>query len=103
MAFAQAFAETANRTVTNEARFRKKGGGQRGKLPNLEARVVVYLELYEELSAANVSRITVRIKSAEHLPANSQSVAEAEKSVGNTRLPARPMRRRFSGQIEESS
>jgi len=45
MAFAEAFAETAHRTVRNETRFRKKGGGQRGKLPSLEARVVVYLEL----------------------------------------------------------
>ena len=34
-AFAEAFAETAQRTVTNEVRFRKKGGGQRGKLDNL--------------------------------------------------------------------
>ncbi|MDQ3087911.1 MAG: hypothetical protein M3Q78_04860 [Acidobacteriota bacterium] len=46
MAFAEAFAETAHRTVRNETRFRKKGGGQRGKLPSLEARVVVYLEWF---------------------------------------------------------
>ncbi len=46
MAFAEAFAETAHRTVRNETRFRKKGGGQRGQLPSLEARVVVYLELH---------------------------------------------------------
>jgi hypothetical protein len=43
MAFAQAFAETANRTVTNEARFRKKGGGQLGKLPALEDKLMFIL------------------------------------------------------------
>jgi hypothetical protein len=43
IAFAEAFAETAHRTVTNEARFRKKGGGQRGKLPNLEAKLLFIL------------------------------------------------------------
>ena len=43
IAFAQAFAETANRTVTNEARFRKKGGGQLGKLPNIEAKLLFIL------------------------------------------------------------
>ncbi len=43
MAFAEAFAETAHRTVTDEARFRKKGGGQRGKLPNLEAKLLFIL------------------------------------------------------------
>jgi hypothetical protein len=43
MAFSQAFAETAHRTVTNEARFRKKGGGQRGKLPTLEAKLLFIL------------------------------------------------------------
>ena len=40
MAFAEAFAETAHRTVTDEARFRKKGGGQRGKLPSLAAKLL---------------------------------------------------------------
>lgn len=43
MAFGQAFAETAHRTVTNEARFRKKGGGQYGKLPTLEAKLLFIL------------------------------------------------------------
>jgi Helix-turn-helix of DDE superfamily endonuclease len=43
MAFGQAFAETAHRTVTNEARFRKKGGGQHGKLPTLEAKLLFIL------------------------------------------------------------
>ncbi len=38
MAFAEAFAETAQRTVTGECRFRRKGGGQHGKLPHLEVR-----------------------------------------------------------------
>lgn len=43
MAFAQAFAETAHRTVTNEGRFRKKGGGQRGKLRSLEDKLLFIL------------------------------------------------------------
>ena len=43
MAFAQAFAETAQRTVTNEERLRKKGGGQLGKLPCLEAKLLFIL------------------------------------------------------------
>lgn len=43
IAFAEAFAETAHRTVTNEVRFRKKGGGQRGKLPSLEAKLLFIL------------------------------------------------------------
>jgi hypothetical protein len=43
IAFAEAFAETAHRTVTNEARFRKKGGGQHGKLPSLEAKLLFIL------------------------------------------------------------
>ena len=43
MAFAQAIAETAHRTVTNEARFRKKGGGQLGKLPSLEDKLLFIL------------------------------------------------------------
>ena len=34
-AFAEAFAEMAHRTAEDEARFRKKGGGQRGKLLSL--------------------------------------------------------------------
>ena len=43
MAFAEAFAETAHRTVTNEARFRKKGGGQRGKLACLVDKLLFIL------------------------------------------------------------
>lgn len=43
MAFAQAFEETAHRTVTNEARLRKKGGGQLGKLSNLEDKLLFIL------------------------------------------------------------
>ncbi len=43
IAFAEAFAETAHRTVTNEFRFRQKGGGQRGKLPNLEDKLLFIL------------------------------------------------------------
>ena len=43
MAFAEAFAETAHRTVTNEARFRRKGGGQRGKLPCLADKLLFIL------------------------------------------------------------
>ncbi len=43
MAFAQAFTETAHRTVTDEVRFRKKGGGQRGKLPDIEAKLLFIL------------------------------------------------------------
>ena len=43
IAFAEAFAETAHRTVTNEVRFRKNGGGQRGKMRNLEAKLLFIL------------------------------------------------------------
>ncbi len=43
MAFAEAFAETTHRTVTNEVRFRKKGGGQLGKLPCLEDKLIFIL------------------------------------------------------------
>lgn len=43
IAFAQAFSETTNRTVTNEARFRKYGGGQHGKLPNIEDKLLFIL------------------------------------------------------------
>lgn len=43
MAFAEAFAETAHRTVTNEVRFRKKGGGQLGKLTCLEDKLLFIL------------------------------------------------------------
>ena len=43
MAFAEAFAETAHRTVTNEVRFRKKGGGQRGKLTCLADKLLFIL------------------------------------------------------------
>lgn len=43
IAFAQAFAETAERTVTNEVRFRKKGGGQPGKLKCLEDKLLFIL------------------------------------------------------------
>jgi hypothetical protein len=43
MAFVQAFAETADRTVINEVRFRKKGGGQFGKLPKIEDKLLFIL------------------------------------------------------------
>ena len=43
IAFEQAFAETAQRTVTNEGRFRKKGGGQRGKLTCLADKLLFIL------------------------------------------------------------
>ncbi len=43
MAFAEAFAETAQRTVRGEFRFRKKGGGQHGKLPHLEDKLLFIL------------------------------------------------------------
>lgn len=35
LAFAQTFAETAHLSAAGAARLRKKGGGQRGKLPRL--------------------------------------------------------------------
>ena len=86
IAFVEAFAETAQRTVTGEARFREKGGGQHGKLPSIEERVVIYFKLYQELPASNVSRMSIWIESAEHLSADSRAVAKTEKSVRNTRL-----------------
>lgn len=91
IAFAEAFAETAHRTVTGEFRFRKKGGGQFGKLPNIEDKLLFILSYVKNYPLSKLSRLAVRIESAEHLSANSQSVAEVEKSVGNTRLPTRPM------------
>ena len=43
MAFAEAFAEVAQRTVRGEFRFRRKGGGQRGKLPHIEDKLLFIL------------------------------------------------------------
>jgi Helix-turn-helix of DDE superfamily endonuclease len=43
MAFGEAFAETADRTVTGAGRFRKKGGGQRGKLTCLADKLLFIL------------------------------------------------------------
>ncbi len=42
-AFAQAFAETAQRTATDKARVRKKGGGQRGRLPGVADKLLFIL------------------------------------------------------------
>ena len=95
MVFAEALAETAHRTVTNEGRFRKKSGGQRGKLPCLADKLLFILSYTKNyplqtyhglqfgLSQANTGR---RI----HAP-----VAETRKSVGNTRLPTDAKCRRF--------
>lgn len=43
MAFTQAFEETSHLTVTGEPRFRKKGGGKRGKLPRMEDKLLFIL------------------------------------------------------------
>ena len=43
IAFAEAFAETAHRTVRGEFRFRQKGGGQHGKLPDIEDKLLFIL------------------------------------------------------------
>lgn len=43
IAFAEAFAEVAHLTAEGEPRFRKKGGGQSGKLPRLEDKLVFIL------------------------------------------------------------
>jgi len=43
LAFAQAFEETSHLTATGEPRFRKKGGGQTGKLPRLEDKLLFIL------------------------------------------------------------
>jgi hypothetical protein len=53
IAFAEAFEETAQRTVTNEVRFRKKGGGQRGKLPNIEAKLLFILSYTKNFPLQN--------------------------------------------------
>ena len=42
-AFAAAFEESAHLTVNGEPRFRKKGGGKRGKLPRLEDKLLFIL------------------------------------------------------------
>ncbi len=43
MAFQEAFEETSHLTATGETRFRKKGGGQLGKLPRLEDKLLFIL------------------------------------------------------------
>ena len=43
LAFDEAFAETAHRTVINQFRYRKKGGGQPGKLPTSEDKLLFIL------------------------------------------------------------
>lgn len=43
IAFAQAFEETSQLTAEGEPRFRKKGGGQRGKLPRIEDKLLFIL------------------------------------------------------------
>jgi hypothetical protein len=43
VAFAQAFAESEHLTVKSEPRFRKKGGGQKGKLPKFEDKLLFIL------------------------------------------------------------
>jgi hypothetical protein len=88
IAFAQAFEETAHRTVTNEARWRKKGGGQLGKLPNLEAKLLFILSYIKNYPLSNVSRITVWVESIKDQFTDSRTVAEVEKSIRNTRLQA---------------
>lgn len=42
-AFSEAFAETVHLTVKGEPRFRKKGGGKRGKLPRMEDKLLFIL------------------------------------------------------------
>ncbi|MCY7377039.1 MAG: hypothetical protein LH472_13855, partial [Pyrinomonadaceae bacterium] len=73
MAFAQAIAETAHRTVTNEGRFRKKGGGQLGKLPSLEDKLLFILSYTKNYPLSNLSRDTVWIEPTKHLPTNSRT------------------------------
>ena len=43
IAFSQVFDETSHLTVEGESRFRKKGGGQPGKLPRLEDKLLFIL------------------------------------------------------------
>lgn len=43
MAFTEAFAETSHLTVTGEPRFRKKGGGKKGRLPRPEDKLLFIL------------------------------------------------------------
>jgi len=43
IAFGQAFGEVAHLTVEGEPRFRKKGGGQLGRLPRLEDKLLFIL------------------------------------------------------------
>ena len=86
MAFTEAFAETAHRTVTNEARFRKKGGGQRGKLKNLEDKLLFILSYTKNYPLQTYHGLQFGLWSIEHLSADSRAVAETEKSVGNTRM-----------------
>lgn len=61
IAFAEAFAETAQRTVTGEARFRKKGGGQRGKLPSLEAKLLFILSYTKNYPLQNYHGLQFRL------------------------------------------
>lgn len=50
IAFGQAFEEVAHLTAEGEARFRKKGGGQRGKLPRLEDKLLFILSYTKNYS-----------------------------------------------------
>lgn len=43
LAFTEAYGETSHLTVKGEPRFRKKGGGKRGKLPRMEDKLLFIL------------------------------------------------------------
>ena len=71
IAFAEAFAETAQRTVTNEVRFRKKGGGQRGKLPDFEAKLLFILSYTKNYPLQNYHRLQFGLSQPKFVSANS--------------------------------
>ncbi len=70
LAFARAFDETAHLSATGEARLRKKGGGQRGKLPRLEDKllfILSYLKNYPLQSYHGLQFGLSQSKTNEHL------------------------------------
>ena len=87
IAFAQAFEEQEHLTCEGQPRQRAKGGGQVGKLPGLEDKLLFISSYIKNYPLSNISRIAVRVESAENQCPDSHSVAKVEKSLRNTWLP----------------
>ena len=55
VAFAEAFAEVAHLSANGEPRFRRKGGGKRGKLPKLEDKLLFILSYTKNYPLQNIT------------------------------------------------